>query len=53
MRSKLAQQQRRELAAAILRLTPEHRLEAFLVHSRLMADLQRCGRELRLRRQPR
>jgi hypothetical protein len=50
MRSALASQQRRDLVAATRRLTPEQRLEAFLVHSRLMAELYQSGRELRRRR---
>jgi hypothetical protein len=50
MRSNLAIQQRLALVAAVRRLTPEQRLDAFLAHSRLMAELYRSGRSLR--RQP-
>jgi hypothetical protein len=45
--SKLAQQLRQELIAATLALTPEQRLEAFLEHSQLMAELYEAGRRLR------
>jgi hypothetical protein len=42
MRSRLAEQSKRSLLAANQRLTPEQRLEAFLVHCRLMMDLLRA-----------
>jgi len=42
MQSKLAMQQRLALLAAVRRLTPEQRLDAFLAHSRLMAELYRA-----------
>jgi hypothetical protein len=45
--SKLAQQLRQELIAATQALTPEQRLEAFLEHSQLMAELYEAGRHLR------
>ena len=45
--SKLAQQLRQELIAATQALTPEQRLEAFLEHSQLMAELYEAGRRLR------
>ena len=45
--SKLAQQLRQELIAAAQALTPEQRLEAFLEHSQLMAELYEAGCRLR------
>jgi hypothetical protein len=45
--SKLAQQLRQELIEATQALTPEQRLEAFLEHSQLMAELYEAGRRLR------
>jgi hypothetical protein len=45
--SKLAQQLRQELIAATQALTPEQRLEAFLEHCQLMAELYEAGRDLR------
>lgn len=45
--SKLAQQLRQELIAATQALSPEQRLEAFLEHSQLMAELYEAGRHLR------
>jgi hypothetical protein len=45
--SKLAQQLRQELIAATQALTPEQRLEAFLEHSQLMAELHEAGCRLR------
>jgi hypothetical protein len=47
MKSKLAEVSKGSLVAQSRRLTPAQRLEAFLVHSRLMIDLQRCGKERR------
>jgi hypothetical protein len=47
MQSNLAIQQRLALLAAVRRLTPEQRLDAFLVHCRLMAELYRSGRDQR------
>ena len=47
MESKLAQQVRRELIAATQALTPEQRLEAFLEHCQLMAELHEAGCRLR------
>ena len=44
MRSKLAENARRELVEANQKLTPEQRLEAFLVHSRLIAELREAAR---------
>jgi hypothetical protein len=40
MQSKLADNARRELIEATQKLTPEQRLDAFLVHSRLIAELR-------------
>ena len=45
--SKLAQQLRQELIAATQALTPEQRLEAFLEHSQLIAELYEAGCRLR------
>jgi hypothetical protein len=45
--SKLAQQLRQELIAATQALTPEQRLEAFLEHCQLMAELHGAGCRLR------
>lgn len=47
MESKLARQIRQELIAATQALTPEQRLEAFLEHSQLMAELYEAGCQLR------
>jgi len=47
MKSKLATDAKRQLAAANLRLTPEQRLDAFVVHCRLMMDLYLAGQRLR------
>lgn len=47
MESKLAQQVRQELIAATQTWTPEQRLEAFLEHCQLMAELYEAGRRLR------
>ncbi len=45
--SKLAQQLRKELAAAIRQMSPEQRLEAQLEHSQLIMELYLAGRKLR------
>ncbi len=45
--SKLTQQLRQEVIAATQALTPEQRLETFLEHSQLMAELYEAGRRLR------
>jgi hypothetical protein len=47
MESKLAAHAKRQLAVANLRLTPEQRLDAFVVHCRLMMDLYLAGQRLR------
>jgi hypothetical protein len=47
MKSKLATQSKRSLLDAIQRLTPEQRLDAFVVHCRLMVDLYRAGERAR------
>ena len=47
MESKLAQHGKRALLEATQRLTPEQRLEAFVVHCRLMMELYRAGQEIR------
>jgi hypothetical protein len=47
MNSKLASAAKNAALAEIRRLTPEARLEAFLVHSRLMTELYRAGKERR------
>jgi hypothetical protein len=47
MRSKLAEYLKQSLLESNQRLTPEQRLEAFLVHSRLVMELHRAGREAR------
>jgi hypothetical protein len=47
MESKLAIAARRAVIAESQRLTPESRLEAFLVHSRLMTELHRAGEQHR------
>jgi hypothetical protein len=49
MHSALATQLRREQLAATHRLTPEQRLEAFLVHNRLMAELYKGGLQQRIK----
>ena len=43
MDSKVATASKRALLTQVQRLTPEQRLEAFLVHSRLMTELYRAG----------
>jgi hypothetical protein len=50
MESKLAKEARRALVAENQKLSPEQRLEAFLVHCRLVAELREAGRELPLPR---
>jgi len=47
MESKVARQLEQDLIAAERRLSAEQRLEAFLAHSRLMAELHAAARELR------
>jgi hypothetical protein len=44
MESKLATQADRALVEATQRLTPEERVNAFLVHCRLMAELFEAGK---------
>jgi hypothetical protein len=46
MKSKLGDDVKRQMAAANMRLTPEQRLNAFVVHCRLMMDLYLAGRRL-------
>jgi predicted XRE-type DNA-binding protein len=43
--SRLAQQARDSIEAANRRLTPSQRLEAFLEHNQLLAELNRAGRK--------
>lgn len=43
MDSKLARQAEKALVAATQALTPEQRLEAFVAHCRLMAELHAAG----------
>jgi hypothetical protein len=52
MESKLASASKVSLIAQSQRLTRAQRLEAFLVHSRLMIDLQRTGKARRDRLSP-
>ena len=47
MRSRVAEQARRELLEADQRLTPEERLEAYVEHSQLMVELYDAGKKLR------
>lgn len=47
MRSKLLEEAMRSRIAAERKLTPEQRIEAHLVHSRLVAELAEAGRKLR------
>ena len=47
MESKLAQQAERALIDAMRRLTPEERLNAFLIHCQLMMELHRAGQQQR------
>jgi len=49
MFSKLAEEARAAMIAAMQRLSPEERLNAFLVHSRLMVELQQAGQSIRTR----
>jgi len=46
MESRLASEARRALVAATQKLTPEQRVEAFLVHCRLLAELRGAGRNV-------
>jgi hypothetical protein len=48
MESKLAKEARLALLADARRLTPEQRLNAFLVHCQLMMQLHAAGRRLRI-----
>ena len=52
MESKLAQQVRRELIAATQEFTPEQRLDAFLQHCQLVAELYEAGCRLRAEADP-
>lgn len=52
MDSKVARDSRAALIGAILRLTPEERLQAFLRHCRLMMALRRAGQARSSERQP-
>jgi hypothetical protein len=47
MESKLANAAKHAVSSDSRRLTPEGRLEAFLVHTRLMTELYRAGKERR------
>ena len=47
MESKLANQSKRSLLEANQRLTPEQRLESFVVHCRLVMDLYEAGQRAR------
>ena len=49
MQSKLAEQAERALIEATQRLSPEERLNAFLVHCRLMMELYEAGQQARLK----
>jgi hypothetical protein len=49
MESKLAAQAKRSLLDANQRLTPSQRLEAYVVHCRLMFDLYDAGRRARVK----
>ena len=49
MRSKLSEELRRELLEANQRLTPERRLQAFVAHSRAIAQIHEAGRKFRER----
>lgn len=51
MESKLAADGKRRLLADNQRLTPAQRLEAFLVHNRLIMELYRAGLHARTRAQ--
>jgi hypothetical protein len=52
MQSKLAKQLQEDLIAAMQRLSPEQRLQAFLAHCRLMSELQEAGRSHRSKPSP-
>ncbi|HTC90164.1 MAG TPA: hypothetical protein VK686_17770 [Bryobacteraceae bacterium] len=45
--SKLAAQAKLDLVALTQSMTPEQRLEAFLMHSQLMMELYKAGQEIR------
>jgi hypothetical protein len=47
MKSKLAEAAERALVDATQRLSPEQRVNAFLVHCRLVTELYQAGRKLR------
>lgn len=47
MQSKIAKEARRALIAATQKLSPTERLEASLIHSRLLAQLHEAGSRLR------
>jgi hypothetical protein len=47
MKSKIATASKRDLLVQVRRLTPEQRLEAFLVHSRLVTELYHAGQRHR------
>ena len=47
MESKLAKDAERALIDATQRLTPEERLNAFLVHNRLVMELYEAGQQAR------
>lgn len=53
MHSKLARDLKRSLVAETQRLTPEQRVEAFLAHSRLLAELHLAAEGLRNSKGPR
>jgi hypothetical protein len=44
MESKLAREAKSALLAATQRMSPEQRLDAFLMHSQLMMELRRAGK---------
>ena len=52
MHSKLANQSKQALLAASKRLTPEQRLESYVVHCRLVMDLYAAGQQARAARTP-
>jgi len=47
MESKLAKEAERELVEATQRMSPEQRINAYLVHCRLVMQLYEAGRKLR------
>jgi hypothetical protein len=49
MESKIAKSAERALVEATQRLSPEERLNAFLVHCRLVTELYEAGQEIRAR----